>query len=73
MLFNNVFRQHQLQSKTILCWFLFVVSVTCDTCEHGHTHSYKQNNLQGGREKTPVLNEDNESFFKGNIVKYRSG
>lgn len=50
-----------------------VVSVTRDTHKHGHAHAYKQNNLRGGKGKTPVLNEDNESLFEGSIVKYGSG
>lgn len=73
MLFNNLFRQHQLQSKSILCWFLFVVSVTWDTHKYSHTQAHQHKNLQGKKRKPQTEIKVMEAFFEGSIVKYKSG
>lgn len=71
MLFNNMFRQHQLQSKRILCWGFF-----CGVCCLGHTQAYRHTNLQGGKGNPLFLKTEikvMEAFFEGSMVKYKSG
>lgn len=75
MLFNNVFRKHQLQSKRLLCWFLLwclLLGTHTSTVTHKHTSTTACRRKKG----KPLLLKTEikvmEAFFEGSIVKYKS-